>query len=77
MWLVRERERDNDGAMLTGSEERRRGVRIEPTTEGNVGGRHTSTGVSYMRGGGEIGGVGVWYSGEWSWWCPFYRENGG
>jgi hypothetical protein len=54
MRLVRERERDNDGAMLTGAEERRLGVRIEPAIEGNVGGCHTSAGVSYMRGGGVI-----------------------
>jgi hypothetical protein len=60
MWLVcvcvcvRERERDSDGAVLMGGEGRWRGVRIELTMVGDVGGRCTSLGAVYRRG-GEIG----------------------
>jgi hypothetical protein len=42
MWLVREKERDNDRVVLTGGQERRWG-------------RHTLAGVAYRRGGREIG----------------------
>jgi hypothetical protein len=48
------RERDSDGAVLMGGEGRWRGVRIELTMVGNVGGRCTSLGAVYRRG-GEIG----------------------
>jgi hypothetical protein len=49
-----ERERDNGRVVLTGSEGRRRDIRIEPTTEGNVGERCISSKAAYMRGGEEI-----------------------
>jgi hypothetical protein len=50
----RERERDNGKVVLMGGEGRRQSIRIEPATEGNVGGRHTSLGAAYKQG-GEIG----------------------
>jgi hypothetical protein len=61
--------------VLTGGEGRQWGIAIESMTEGNIDGRHTSSGVAYMRGGEEIG----WFclcGGEWPRRCPFYRVNG-
>jgi hypothetical protein len=47
MQLVRDRERDNCGVMLTSGKGRRQGVRIEPVMLGNVGGQHTLLGAAY------------------------------